>query len=637
MFDQLREKRRIRKKQLQEEKERRYIRISWANIQFLKTICSQSGIDWNELYYVNANKFFTCLQIFGYDENSTMGFCNDLIRYPNIILMLDGEGYAYTDFEEKNDRFVKKETEKQEEANRARRWSKYRKSSLARKQMMDFQNVIRSHKTGVDQITLRIYVYAQTLEELNQRVKKLIDRLSAKSMEGYIQTNNLSSDYMALTSFSNPVKTLVASDTVAHFTIHSEINRVDPNVGLIGYTDNGLYAPDIFRFSNESYDTLDMGGMGSGKSSLRKLFEETYLSMGNHICYIFDIHREYELYAKQLGIESVSVNEENHVNLMQIFHVEDGNIIRQIDISSQISLVVGRFVSAAGISKSEVVSQFKLLLNEFYQPYLGRSLDDLKNEDWFILEDVLKKADQKYKNHEYESEAKQDIYKMRLGLQDMISTYGYLFNERTNIDFDLSKPLRFDVSFLYNNKDKKMKSAYMSLLLNYVSYGMYLNKERNEKEMMKRNVKVFDLERPIYTMRILVDETMQYAEEEFIKTMTDFLKYARKSFCSLGFVFHGTQDFEKTFGDSKSEGQKLIKELFDLCVNKYIGRCGEDTLSTIRDYISVMNDRDVALISSFHKGAHGERQFLAIDNQNRKVKFTSEVTRGQREYFAGGA
>ena len=90
--------------------------------------------------------------------------------------------------------------------------------------------------------------------------------------------------------------------------MRSEINKIDEDVALIGYTRNGLYAPDFYSFENYSYNKIFIGGMGSGKSALLKSIGESTILGGSHIAHIFDIHEEYDDYAKQLDISVFDFN-----------------------------------------------------------------------------------------------------------------------------------------------------------------------------------------------------------------------------------------------------------------------------------------------------------------------------------------
>lgn len=74
------------------------------NYEIFKKISSKTGIKWNELYYMNANKYFTCLEIFDYMEESGYGFLNSIISLENCLVSCD---CSHVDRMEYNDRFEK--------------------------------------------------------------------------------------------------------------------------------------------------------------------------------------------------------------------------------------------------------------------------------------------------------------------------------------------------------------------------------------------------------------------------------------------------------------------------------------------------------------------------------------------------
>lgn len=52
-------KSRIKNKVISSEKK---LVLNNENYEIFKKISSKTGIKWNELYYMNANKYFTCLE-----------------------------------------------------------------------------------------------------------------------------------------------------------------------------------------------------------------------------------------------------------------------------------------------------------------------------------------------------------------------------------------------------------------------------------------------------------------------------------------------------------------------------------------------------------------------------------------------
>lgn len=618
-----------------EKKERNFIEINKGNIDFLKRICSKSGYSWHELYYVNANKYFTCLQIREYPEETWGGFMNDVIDMTDVLLTCDVSNLAYMEYEDRFEKIIGKHEDEKFDASNANKFRKFKRASKAIQSINTFDNYIDATGDAIKEVSMRIYMFGKTHEELQNKLDKVMNVLDAKNIRGFIQTNNLADDVKALTMLDNPVRTMMPSKAVAELMKQSSINRVDDGAGLIGYTANGKYAPDIFSVGNYSYNTIDIGGTGAGKSSLRKKFEKLMILCGNHKEFLFDIHEEYDEYCKVLKIPRVSINENNNVNIMQLFHVynkEEDDIIRENDIQTQKSLVLGRFRSVTGFKAPSTMIKLNNILNDFYIPYLKKSLKSLSNDDWGTLGEVLALVNAIDTKHMVDKE-QEDIYYIKEGLQLMCESYGYLFNRKTNMDFDLTHSICFDLSFLRENDDKKVLSSYVSLLMNYVSYGMFLNLEENQKLMKEKGLKIYDLKRPLKTMRIVIDETAKYIDDDFLTDVLAGIKFARKASAGFGFIFHSLADIKKAVSN---ESDKRLSELFELCTNKYIGIVDGETLRELPDYVRGLTEQDMNVIGSFEKGPNDERTFLAIDDQKRKTVFTSIITRREREYFKGG-
>lgn len=625
-------KEKTRKNQIKKCIKKNYIEVSKENEEFLKNVCSRSGFSWHELYYINANKFFTCIQIYEFMERSFRGFFNAIVDKENVLITLDVTHIDSLSYETKFDKIIKKYNDKKDDT---KSFSKFKKASRNQEEIIDFDNEIGRSKDEVKSISLRVYIYDKTLEMLQDRLDQMINSLSCLGMRGYVQTNDLGSDYKALTMFDDSIRTMVSSSTIADFLIKSEINRVDKHMGLIGYTANGNYAPDFYNFENSSYNSIFMGGTGSGKSALSKLFEETRLNYLDHIVYFFDIHEEYDEYCDENEIESVSIDENESVNIMQVFSVSNNlsdDLIRENDVQTQISLIISQFDMLNNFNREQTLKQLGLHLKEVYQKYIGKSLSSYKDDDWCILSDVLEVIRKKIKKKEYRGVEEIDIYNMELGLREMIESYGYLFNRKTSMNFDLSKSLRFDFSFLKDNDDIFLKASYVSLLMSYVRRGIFINGVYNNNCAKKAKVQMHELQRPFRTLNIVVDETAQYVQKTFLQTVNSCIKLARKCYSGLTFVFHGIKDVQKVSNDSADE----LAELFELCTNKIIGICDGDTLNELPKFVNGITKRDMHIIGDFEKGPNGERTFLAIDDKKRKTVFTSVVTERQRKYFKGG-
>ncbi|MEG0978037.1 MAG: DUF87 domain-containing protein [Erysipelotrichaceae bacterium] len=612
---------------------KKIIKIDENNIEYIKSICSKSNIDFHELYYINANRYITCLELFDFMENSYRRFLNSIISYENVLVTCDIANMEKEEYEGTLEKIINKHEDKKDTTKKI---VTFKRAVKDVNEILSFDNHIESTQEAVKFLTVRVYVYDKSYEALQDRLDDVINKLSSIKLKGYIQTNDLVGDVRALTKFDHNVKKMVSTSTIADFLMRSEVNKIDEKVGLIGFTVNGLYAPNIFCFENYSYNKIFLGGMGSGKSALLKLMNETMYLRKNHICHIFDIHNEYKDYAERLGIPIISINSSKYINLMQIFfvdNVDNSGTIGEHDIQNKISSVVATFRSMNEVERAQTIAQLQILLGSLYEKYLGKNIHELSNGDWFLLEDVLDLLKENLKNGNYRDVEQEDIYNIELGLKVMIENYGYLFNRLTNLEFDLTKSIVFDISFLQNDDNATVQSSYVSLLLDYVSHGIYLNKKRNEESWKKQGIKPYEANEPLYTHELIIDETMKYAKDRaFLEKVLTLVKFQRKAYSGLSLVIHATDDTEK---DLKNHGD-LLGQLFELCTNKFIGKTNGKSLNTLPNLVKQINENDVIIISTFEKGDNDERSFFVCDDGGRKIIMTSIVSNFQRAYFGGG-
>ena len=215
----------------------------------------------------------------------------------------------------------------------------------------------------------------------------------------------------------------------------------------------------------------------------------------------------------------------------------------------------------------------------------------------------------------------------------MVDTYGFIYNHHTNVDINLSESVRFDLSFLQEERDRYVKSAYLTMVASYLQQAMYINEKENYALMEEKGISLYELERPALPMKISIDEFDSYFWcRTFIQAVYDLINFARKSFVSIELIVHG---IDGILDDKNKENADLLQEIVNLCCMKFIGKTDgmKDTFSKIVEGITV---EDMISVSKFTKGADGQRRFLAIDELKEKIVFTSIVTNKQKEYFKGG-
>lgn len=624
------------KVKLKQYKESKGIVINKLNYDILKKITSHSNYSWHELYYIHSNKYWTCMQLFDYPEESYIGFLNFLLDDKDVFVTIDSEHMSKIEFATVFERLIKYNDE-EVDSSKSLRTTKKKIQEI--KEINSFDQHLTKTNEEIKLITIRIFISAVTLDKLQSKIDDVITKLISKKMKGYIQTNDLESDVKSMTDLSNPVKKMVATSTLADVLLKSEISKVDEYGSLVGYTSNGLYCPDLYSFKNNSYNYILMGGMGAGKSAFLKTLEEGYFCFGNHVLHLFDIHGEYIEYARKLKIPVISIDDRNTVNVCQMFYtLNDDGVITESDITSKIAVLTETLKTTANETRKNVLDHFESEFKDYFdKTVLGKNIHDISNDEWFVMSDVKEQIDYKWEKGLYEAEAKNDIYNLRLSFGVMLRKYGFIYNQKTNMNFDLKKSLIFDISFFDKVQDNKIKSAYVSLLTDYISMAVRINLERNNEKMKENGIYFYQLKRPYYTYRLVVDETLDYAQDtSFLLKMINLLKYMRKAYAGAGFVIHTYDETRKKVSGAEND-ESYLGQIFSLCTNKYVGMTDGASLNDLPKVVKGMTEADAMIVGKFKKGMHNERNFFVVDDQKNKYFITSIVNKFQQQYFGGGA
>lgn len=614
------------------------ILLNRENLPILEKIISKSGLIEHETYWINANKYWSCFEVFDYlDANSKCFMLSRLNARKNVFVSIDVDHVPASVYDDLSDKIVNASLEG--ESN-----SKKMSELFSSKEVTDQNTALFKHikdtQQSVKKVSLRVYFYADSLVELEKEKGQLNDLFKQLKLKGYIQLNDQRRMYKALTNFDDSIGVMMSSESVADMMMYKELNKINRHVSVIGLTVNGVYAPDFFNFENASYSIVMMGDTGSGKSAAAKLIIEDMILRGDTV-QVLDIHKEYVGIAERYGVANPSIDGDSHINLCQIYSVDNiaTGVISDMDLSNKISLIAGTISELVDIDKRKEFTMMVLLENELaemYESYLGKRLEDLKNEDWFIVSDVLKKIEEKKKSNLYDDEAKHDVYKLIGILTKVVKQYGFLYNQVTNIEVDLSKSIIFDISFLKSDQMEKMKGSYLTLIGDFLSKGMSLNWQYNNQMEKDTGISLskHERQRPFKTLLQVVDEFGQYlSNEAFLKLLERQITFGRKSYAGILLIMHTAEQVLKT---AEKNGD-LIRSLFNLCVNKVIGSISGTTVSKVMGLVEVLNERDCIQLSELVKGANGERQFLFCDASNVKYWVTTIVTKHQQEYFLGGA
>lgn len=609
----------------------KFVRVDKNNIGFLSAAMPRACPVIKMQHWHNANKFVTCIQLHDFPEESRPYIMTNLINNHNVMVMLDFENIPEADVETI---FSKHIEAKRDDSQLTNKVMKAFQNQRKINQLLEYQSYVQATKDGSVSLSVRLYLYEDSIEKLEKLIQEIMSKLQSMKFGGYIQANDLARDFKALTAFDDSIKEIVPSQFMADAMMYNDLSRVDEKVSLMGYTaSGGAYAVDNFNFRYSSFNRILSGMTGSGKSALVKLHSEDMVLKHEKV-FKLDYHNEYDALYEQYDLSSISFNEKMYLNICQIFHVADtiNGIIKITDITDRISLISSIVAEQAKFPKESIIKQLRKSLNNLFKQFEGKNLMSIKNDEWFVLGDVLRKVNER-KGNETELQAKDDLYQLELGLEDMIDTYGHLYNHHTNVEIDLSKSIRFDLSFMENEKNRYVKSAYLTLMASYLMQAMYLNEKENYRLMEEKGVSLYELDRPLMPMKITIDEFDSYFWcRGFLQTVYDMLTLARKSFVCVELVIHGIDGIL----DSKNkENADLLMDIVNLCCMKYIGKTDgvKDGFSKIVEGVTI---NDMINVSKFNKGDKDQRRFLVIDERKEKMIFTSLINDRQKVYFKGG-
>lgn len=607
-----------------------YTVLDKDNFNFLDRISYFDTPDVNELYYVHGGEYWTCVQIYELSKFVPRKLLDSFMHTQKIMVTIDEEPLSNRETISFLGGNIDQESGNLELSNQ---YESFIRGKEKIESQADFLNYLHATGENCKTVTIRFYVHDRTLEDLNKLLEKMNDVLRDCELKGCIQTNNLDHDLRALTCLDNPVKQLCSSKGMAHMTMTNHVSIVDPYVSLLGYTDTGIYAPDFLNYRNSSFGVLAIGMQGSGKSALLKSISEDAILRDEQVI-IFDMHNnEYAEIAKRYSIPSINFDRNMYINPCQIFHIENtqlnDDVIREEDIARVISLNSDIYMANSKEVSEEVLQQLRTHMREMYEPYLGQKLSKYKNNDWFVMTDIKRYVEHKKKQGAYDEYELADIYKLLLGLNDCTQVYGFLFNHHTNVEIDLTKSLRFDLSFLLEMNNENTLNAYTTLLLSYVGKALVMNERLNtqlEKEVTEKP------ERPLKPLYVVLEETgTAFKYGSFLKTVDTLMRQTRKGRTAFMFAFHTIQDIA-----TDGKNGDMVRSVFGLCPNVIVGQIDNKTKELLPSFVKGFTDRDADVANHFRKSENDERSFIACNDQEEKIAFTSIITAEQRLYFGGG-
>lgn len=625
------------------------------DLDFVYATQPMGGISFkDEFYYRTGDGYLACLNVYGYPDNFTSHWLNQITSNHNTIVTVD----TYTDKSVNYKKKVKHSTnELKSRRDKANSQTDYDLADV------EFQNLrelgISLTKAGevIKQVRIRIFLQAPTQDELEKRVRELQKKLEADGYKAKVFLAEHKEDWQSLFLDYKSQMYLpnrrIGQDMPAEILglgfSYDQTSLDDPTGLYYGYTwTKGTVYWDMFHKTAKRlyYNVFVSGDMGSGKSTLLKKILRDNGTKGNFIRG-FDKSGEFHSLTSDLDGKTINLDgSQGRINLMQVFPTvtvkNDDNL--EVDEASSFRQHVSKLNMTYRIldpkAKTSVLNQFDELVYDFYEEiglwgeHASVNITQLQNEDYPTLGQFQAYIDGRY-IYEKDPQYKQKIGEINQTIRNLITQFSDLFDGVTTIpDFHNEQIVFYDIGTLSQLKSEIFDIQIFNSLTQIWANMMWIGKR--EKEAFDKGQKHwFDLTRFV----VMIDEchNLLSLKKAFTADYVVTLMSEARKFLT-GIVL-ATQRVERMFPNSNSSDPEMalaankLNEIFGLTQYKFLFRQDQTSMKAIRTlFEDQLTSNEYSLLTKLETGSC----IMAISGDQNLV-MNVEVTQEELDLFEGGA
>ena len=505
-------------------------------------------------------------------------------------------------------------------------------------------------------ITIRYFINARTEQELEKKIKYVLDEIEMRGYRGKVLLNEQEYEWKSLFLSATEQKYLrnkrkghpIPSATLGAGYPLNFVELNDPYGMFMGTTlTNGVRGNiilDLFAKTQtrKSYNSLVVGTMGAGKSTLLKKVVKNHTIVGNTVR-ILDVAGEFRSLVLDLGGKIVSLDGSSGIiNPLHIYATiidENTNeVLIEQSYMQHISKLSIMYKLLAPNSQDDELREFEKLIVTFYKDYgIDREkATEYKAEEYPTLSEFYKYIKDNY--FEDDDNVKKNLSRFRQKriediastIENLIVTYGKIFDGHSSI-MDLTKEnlISFEVRTL-SSMDSKIFNAQMFNVLTMLWNNSLIQGLKEKRAYDEREKKIYEAVKYV----LLIDEAHKFINSDNIMGV-DFLekfgREARKYFA--GFIF-ATQSIRDVVPDiNNSEVAKKIKTLFELTQYKFIMQQDNNAKEVLdKIFLGQLTQSEVDSIPLLGTG----ETILSI-NGDKNLKFKVEISDKEDYLFKGGA
>ena len=358
-----------------------------ADYYLIEQIQPQGGITFNDERYIQTgNSYECCLHIFELPEKVNDNWLKELTDIKDTVVTIDISSHDIYEIKKNINRSI------QEQASRrgsATNWEEAYNAEKKANDMIQLFHEISKLKEVVKIIDIRIFISDREKEKLEEKISKLSKILESNKYRSAIFLNEAKNEWVSMYQTyteqqKNPYSIFgqsIQGETLAHGNPFHFSSLEDPYGSYLGYTKCGgnvLFDEFTKTKTRLYYNSLVIGGMGSGKSTfLKKRFKDR-AARGDFVR-VFDITGEFSRLTKYYGGKIIKFGSSNTMlNPFEILRAGDNETINFQLHMSKLSANYKYLVPTA--TEQEVI-MFSNIARDLYQEFnLYSDVDGKENQ-----------------------------------------------------------------------------------------------------------------------------------------------------------------------------------------------------------------------------------------------------------------
>lgn len=630
------------------------------DVSFISEIQSQGGVIFKDKYVKKGDGYEACVYVYAYPTQVNVLWLEEITSDDSQIIVKDVSTMNKQIIVDSINKSMLEHSVRhrgaKDESSRIDAQSGYQ-------EMEKLYSEIREMGEEVKLVSLRIYVHAPTLDNLEEKINSVQSDLTGNNFRGSVILNRTAEEWKSMfdsydTQMTHSHKREgkgIPSMPLASGLPYNFADLNDKNGSYLGESSTGgnvLF--DLFHIDDQRrfYNAVVVGKMGAGKSTLLKKLTFDNASRGNFIRG-FDVTGEFEVLVKALNGHTIALDgSQGIINPLEInktadssdqegYDEKEGHIKDQdMSFMRHISKVATIYEYLSSNPENDL-EEFKRILREFYDSLgfkMGSGkITDLPSESYPIFEDLLEYVngilyediDQKEIRANLTLTTVTRLENIILVLDNLVHAYGYIFNGHTTIpDFANEKVVFFSIRNLLSLEkpvfNAQMYSALNMIWDNLITIGSPQLKKSGEPD--------FDVDGATRLL-VLIDEAHRMINADnmlAVDFLTDFSREARKYFGGLVLASQSIRDFVPDYSDTATVTK--IKTLFELTQYKFIMQQDTNTLGALNTiFDGEMSESDLSQIPQFQRG-ECLLSISGVENIQLDIEASSEELR----LFTGG-